>query len=145
MAIGQEMVGHNQGSDPAEDRVQDVSERRKRGLSRVYETISLARARMIVKSIGLATMMASPFWALALFYSGDYEHSSALALIPIVVALNLVIAFRLTRHDPFLHELLPIAILLKVAACGLYVYMVFNILGGGDVGGYFENGRQIAS
>ncbi len=90
-------------------------------------------------------MIASPLWLLALFYSGDYEYTSALLLIPLVIAFNLIIALRITSRDPFLQLVLPVAILFKVAACGLYIYMVLNILGGGDVGGYFEAGKQQAS
>ena len=107
--------------------------------------MSFAKAQMIVKSIGLVTMVTCPFWMLSLFYSGDYQHATALALVPLIVALNMVIALRIARRDPFLHLLLPIAILFKLAGCGLYIYMVLNILGGGDVGLYFETGGKIAS
>lgn len=107
--------------------------------------MQFAKAQMIVRTLGFATMMASPFWLLALFYSGDYSHASALALIPAVVGFNLLLAFQVARNDPFLYLLLPVGVLFKLAACGLYIYMVLNILGGGDVGVYFESGSKLAS
>src|SRR5438270_1023511 len=95
------------------------------------ESLSLGKAQMIVKSIGLLTMITCPLWVLALFYSGDYQYSSSLILIPVVLALNVILALRISRNDPFLHLVLPIAIIFKLAACGLYMYMVRNVLGGG--------------
>jgi hypothetical protein len=106
----------------------------------------LAKAQSIVKSIGLLTMITCPVWVLALFYSGDFLYFSSLLLIPFIVALNVVLALRISRQDPFLHLVLPIAIIFKLAACGLYIYMVRNVLsGGGDVDSYFDSGSKIAS
>src|SRR3954466_4372228 len=105
----------------------------------------LAKAQMIVKSIGLLTMITCPLWVLALFYSGEYQHSSSFVLIPVTVALNVILALRVSRTDPFLHLVLPIAIIFKIAACGIYIYMVRNVLGGGDVDNYFDAGSKIAS
>jgi hypothetical protein len=105
----------------------------------------IAKAQMVVKSIGLLTMITCPLWVLALFYSGQYEYTSSFILIPVVVALNVILALRISRGDPFLHLVLPIAIIFKLAACGLYLYMVRNVLGGGDAEDYFARGSSIAS
>src|SRR5207248_5761334 len=66
-------------------------------------------------------------------------------LIPVVVGVNIILALRIVRNDPFLHLVLPIAIIFKLATCGLYMYMVHNVLGGGDVDDYFDRGQKIAS
>src|SRR5437588_849554 len=107
--------------------------------------MQLAKAQMIVKSLGLLTMITCPVWVLALFYSAGYQYSSSFVLIPVIVAVNIILALRIARNDPFLHLTLPIAIIFKLAACGLYIYMVRNVLGGGDVDDYFDRGTKIAS
>lgn len=98
-----------------------------------------------VRALGLIAVLSSPLWGYSLLFSGDYDYGASLALVPLCLIVNLAAVVHVSRKDPFLRANLPIALLVKIAAAGLYLFMLFHVYGGGDTVEYFRRGAELAS
>ena len=109
--------------------------------------ISTGRYNLIVQVVGAACVLTLPFWTWALFFSSPwYEYSVALILVPFLFLLNLLLALAAARHDPFLRWALPVALLLKLVAAGVYVWMVFHVYDtSADMVTYWNRGEILAN
>ncbi len=106
---------------------------------------AIANHSSYVRGLGLVAILISPLWVYSLFFAGDYEYGASLALVPLCVIVNMAGVVHFSRKDPFLRTNLPIALLVKIAAAGLYLFMLFHVYGGGDALRYFEQGLELAS
>lgn len=113
----------------------------------IVASASAGRYNLIVQLVGVACVVTLPFWSWGLFFSSSwYEYGVALFVVPFLFLLNLLLVLAVARRDPFLQRLLPVALLLKLAAAGAYVWMVFHLYGASaDMVIYWNRGEQIAT
>ena len=97
------------------------------------------------RALGFLAILSSPLWMYSLFFAGSYEYASSLVLVPVLLLVNMAAVAHVARPDPFLRQNLLIALLVKVAAAGLYMFTMFHIYeGGGDATLYFNQGAVFA-
>jgi len=113
----------------------------------IVASASAVRYNLIVQLIGVACVITLPFWTWALFFSSAYyEYSVALVLVPFLFLLNLLLVMRAAGRDPFLRRVLPVALVLKLAAAGTYLWTVFHVYDmASDMVIYWNRGELIAT
>src|SRR5947209_1809811 len=73
-----------------------------------------------VIEIGLG--VTAPLWLYVLLFPPNTGYVRGLILVPLLVAVNLFLGERLSRTDPFLRRVFPVAYLAKFAAGGVYIF-----------------------
>ncbi len=102
-------------------------------------------ANNIITAIGLACILTSPAWAYQLFFDFENQPASDFALVPLIIAANVVLVIVLSRDDRFLRRALPVALAFKIVCAAAYLFMCFHVFGGAvDLAHYFSMGQQIA-
>lgn len=94
--------------------------------------------KFYLRGLGFLAILSSPLWVYSLFFAGSYEYGTSLMLVPLWLLLNIAAAVQVSRRDPFLRQNLLTALLVKIAASGLYLFMLFHIYEGGDAMLYFN-------
>lgn len=104
------------------------------------------RYSLVSKGVGLVVFLLAPLWISALFFAGDYEYSSAIGLIPLLVLLNIGLVLGVSRRDPFLRITMLAATVLKVAGAGMALLVSFRVYEtGADALHYFTVGQNLAN
>jgi len=93
--------------------------------------------------IGLG--VTAPLWLFALFFPSGFGYLRGLILSPLVIAANFFLILRMAKNDPCLRRVLPIAYIAKLAAGGIYIFVVQQLFKGGDVLVYHEFGSRFAA
>src|SRR5438477_6478794 len=104
-----------------------------------------SRYALLARSIGVICVVSAPLWCGALFFSGDYEIGAALIVVPILALLSFVAVLHVSHQDALLRLVMCSALLLKLAAAGTYLFLVFRVFEGGDVLIYFSSARDLAA
>lgn len=98
------------------------------------------------KAVGLVTFLLAPLWFSGLLFAGDYEYSSAIGLIPLLLFFNLGIVVLVSRRDPLLRITMISATVLKAASAGAYLLMSYRVYEtGADALHYFTVGRELVN
>lgn len=98
------------------------------------------------KAVGLVTLLLAPLWFSALLFAGDYEYTTAIGLIPLLVIFNLGLVVLVSRRDPLLRMTMISATILKVASAGVYLVMSYRVYeSGADALHYFTVGQDLVS
>ncbi|HYX70435.1 MAG TPA: hypothetical protein VE825_14970, partial [Terriglobales bacterium] len=105
-----------------------------------------AKYRSVAQMVALLCAITAPAWGWALFFSWNYDYAAGMVLVPAIVLVNLALLLRVSYREPQLKLILPAALLLKVAAASLYLWMVFHVwTTGSDILTYWSHGEQIAN
>ncbi len=108
------------------------------------EAVTSRPAMQAVNGIGVATLLTSPLWALRLMFPQGYTWEAGLFLVPAITAVNLFLLRHLTRRDREVGRVALVAYMLKLAATGAYMTVMFDVYGGGDAQTYFDAGTDLA-
>ena len=104
------------------------------------------RYALVGKGVGLIAFLATPLWISALLFSGDYDYSSAVVLIPLLVLFNLGLVVIVCRGDTLLRGMMMSGTVLKVAGAGMNLFMSYRVYEtNGDGLHYFTVGRDMAN
>jgi hypothetical protein len=104
------------------------------------------RYLIVSKAVGLLAFLLSPLWVSGLFFAGDYDYSSAIALVPALIVLNLGLCIAVSRRDPLLRVTLISGTILRAAGAGAYLLMSYRVYqSGADALHYFTIGQQLVS
>ncbi len=105
---------------------------------RITQTISAVLA--------LACVLSSPLWVYELFFAVEDQPVTDFALVPAIIAANLILVAIVARRDRTLSRVLPVAFLFKIVCVAAYLYMAFGIFGGSvDLVHYYGQGLEIAN
>ncbi len=100
-------------------------------MSAVAEARRLNRYTLITKAILAASLLSSPLWLAALFFTSpdDYSYATSLLFVPLV-GLGCTLMFTFVWHeDRPLRSLLGTGVLVRLAAAGVYIWVGFVIYG----------------
>lgn len=104
------------------------------------------RYRLVSKGVGVVALLLAPLWFSSLLFAGDYEYTSAIALVPLLMVLNLGLVVAASRRDPFLRLTMLAATVLKVAGAGAALFMSYRVYEtGSDALHYFSVGQELAN
>lgn len=96
--------------------------------------------------VGLICVLAAPLWVYELFFAVEDQPVSDFALVPAIIAANLILVSIVARRDQGLSRVLPVAFLFKIVCVAAYLYMTFGIFGGSvDLVHYYGQGLEIAN
>jgi len=105
-----------------------------------------SRYFLAAKAIGLLTILLSPLWISALLFSGDYDSTTAIGLVPLLIVVNLALLLVATRRDPLLRTVMIAGTVLKAAASGAAMFTSYRIYDtGADALHYFTVGQYLAN
>jgi hypothetical protein len=94
--------------------------------------------------IEISLGVTAPLWLYALFFPSDFGYLRGLILAPLLILGNLLLILSMAKNDPCLRRVLPIAFIAKLAAGGIYIFVVQQLFKGGDVLVYHEYGTRFA-
>ncbi len=117
-------------------------------MSAVAEARRLNRYTLITKAILAASLLSSPLWLAALFFTSpdDYSYATSLLFVPLV-GLGCTLMFTFVWHeDRPLRSLLGTGVLVRLAAAGVYIWVGFVIYGAAvDSFHYWDVGLRLAN
>jgi hypothetical protein len=108
---------------------------------------TISRYSLILKLIAVASILSSPFWLGALFFTSprDYDYTSSLICVPLLTAVCAAGITHVTQRDPHLRQLLMTGLVMRVAAASLFLWVGWFIYGGAtDAFHYWTVGLQLA-
>ena len=106
----------------------------------------LTRCVLVIKLVAVASVVTSPFWLSALFFSIDPEFfTSSLIGIPLLIVVTTIVALHFTQRDPYLRRLLLIGLIARLVAATVFLWMALTIYGGAvDAFHYWGVGQELA-
>jgi len=110
-------------------------------LARIFAPGELRFLRIV--EMGLA--ITAPIWAYVLLFPPEESYVRGLILAPALIGVNLLLGQHLAKRDPVLQRVMPIAYLAKLAAGGIYIFVVLQVFKAGDVLYYHESGTRFAA
>ena len=102
---------------------------------------------MAIKVIGFFTIVSSPFWLGALFFTSprDYSYTSSLICVPIVALAGAVAVAHFAQSDSYLRRLLLVGLVAHMAASSVFLWVGWFVYGGAaDAFHYWTVGLQLA-
>jgi hypothetical protein len=117
-------------------------------LSAVAETRRLNRYTLLTRAILAASLLSSPLWLAALFFTSpeDYSYATSLVFVPLVgLGCTLMFTF-VWREDRPLRALLGAGVLFRLAAASVYIWVGYVIYNSAvDSFHYWDVGLQLAN
>jgi hypothetical protein len=122
-------------------------------LSTTFDPAKLSQLRdirrysMAIKLIGVISIVTSPFWLGALFFTSprDYSYTSSLVCVPLVAVVGAVAVTHFTQSDSYLRRLLMAGLVAHMAASSVFLWVGWFIYGGAaDAFHYWTVGLQLA-
>src|SRR2546421_10059425 len=92
----------------------------------VMQTMKYASRRHFVILLGVAALVSAPLWAVRLMFPEGYPWELSFALVPFIAVTNLLLIYQFTRRDPELGHVALVAYIVKLAATGVYMAVVFD-------------------
>ena len=108
---------------------------------------NVARYVQIIKLVAFASIVSSPFWLAALFFTSpqDYSSTSSLICIPLLAIVAAVAVVHFTQSDRYLRRLLLTGLVAHMTASAVFLWVGFVIYGGTvDAFHYWTTGLQLA-
>ena len=122
-------------------------------LSTLHDPIKLGQLRrishyaLIVKFVGVAAIISSPFWLGALFFTSprDYSYTSSLICVPLIAIACAVAVTHFTQDDLYFRRILMAGLIAHMAASSAFLWVGWFIYGGAaDAFHYWTVGLQLA-
>ena len=111
----------------------------------VAAPISDRKILQISNLITVLALIASPLWVTQLFFSSDHGALTDFILVPVIVLVNLGMVLWVTSRDRALRQFMIMGLVLKIAAAGAFLWVVYGWYGGAaDVSYYYAHGVQYA-
>lgn len=107
-------------------------------ISRTSRAVQL----LIIPLGGFVVLATAPWWASALLLNDFDKDWTGLFLVPLFLLVSLALAFRVSRGDSVLRWVLPVGIVLKVAAAGANLYIFGQV--SADFVSYYGSGEALA-
>jgi len=107
----------------------------------------ITRYLLIAKSVAVASIITSPLWLTALFFTSpqDYSFTSSLICVPLLAIVCAVVVVHLTQRDLYLRRLLMAGLVAHMAASSAFLWVGFHIYGGTvDAFHYWTVGVQLS-
>lgn len=103
--------------------------------------------QLILKAILAGTLVASPFWLAALFFSSPvaYPYFASLIWVPLLGVFCAWMFTVVCRQDRFLKLLFATGVLAKMACSGIFLWLGFHVFGTVDAIGYWLSGLELAN
>jgi hypothetical protein len=108
---------------------------------------NITRYVLVVRLVAVVSIITSPFWLAALFFTSpqDYSATSSLVCVPILALAGVVAVAHFTQSDPYLRRLLMAGLVAHMAASSLFLWVGFFVYGGAvDAFHYWTVGLQLA-
>src|SRR5580700_5046384 len=107
-------------------------------LSTLHDPIKLGQLRrishyaLIVKFVGVAMIISSPFWLGSLFFTSprDYSYTSSLICVPLIAIACAVGVAHFTQNDPYLRRILMVGLIAHMAASSVFLWIGWFMYGG---------------
>jgi hypothetical protein len=107
---------------------------------------NVARYVLLIKLMAFVSIVSSPLWLAALFFTSpqDYSSTSSLICVPILAIVAAVAAVHFTQSDPYLRRLLLTGLIAHMAASSVFLWVGFFAYGGTvDAFHYWTMGLQL--
>lgn len=107
----------------------------------------IARCVLAMKLVGVVSIITSPFWLGALFFTSpsDYSATSSLVCVPLVAVGGASAVAHFSQSDWYLRRLLIVGLVAHMAASSLFLWVGWFIYGGAaDAFHYWTVGLQLA-
>ena len=108
----------------------------------------LTRCVLAIRLVAVVSIITSPLWLSALFFSIDphyYSFTLSLIGVPLLVLVSAVVILHFTQRDPYLRRLLLTGLAARMAASGIYLWVGLTIyLGSVDAIHYWSVGQRLA-
>jgi hypothetical protein len=101
-----------------------------------------------VKLVSAVSIITSPFWLTALFFTSpeSYSATSSLVCVPLLALVGTVAVMHFTQSDPYLRRLLMAGLVAHMAASSVFLWVGFFVYGGTvDAFHYWTVGLQLAN
>lgn len=108
---------------------------------------NVARCVLAMKLVALASIVTSPFWLGALFFTSpsDYSYTSSLICVPLLAVAGAAAVAHFTQNDSYLRWLMMTGLVAHMAASSLFLWLGLVIYGGTvDAFHYWTVGLGIA-
>jgi hypothetical protein len=108
---------------------------------------NVARYVIVIKLVAVVSIVTSPFWLGALFFTSprDYSYASSLICVPLMAIVSAVAVAHFTQSDPYFRRLLLAGLVAHMAASSLFLWVGLTIYGGVvDAFHYWTVGLQLA-
>jgi hypothetical protein len=95
-------------------------------------TRSVARYLMVARFVLTATMVTSPFWLAALFFSAPqlYPSGSSLICVPLLALVGIAAVAYFTQRDSYFRQIMFAGLTAHMAASSIFLWIGFVIYGG---------------
>jgi len=95
----------------------------------VFGTRASARGhRFALRIVAALVLLTSPMWSYVLFFGNPLQPPGVeFVVIPGLVVFAIVAIHYATVREDFLRQTLMVAVFLRLAACGLYIYVSFTV------------------
>jgi len=107
-----------------------------------------ARYARIIRLVAFASIISSPLWLTALFFTSpqDYSPTSSLVCVPLLAIFAAAAVIHFTQREPYLRRLLLAGLVAHMAASSIFLWVGFNVYGATvDAFHYWTTGLQIAA
>jgi hypothetical protein len=108
---------------------------------------TIHRYSLILKLFAVASIISSPFWLGALFFTSprDYDYTSSLICVPLLAVVCAASINHVTQSDPYLRQLLMTGVVMRVAGASLFLWVGWFVYGGAaDAFHYWTVGLELA-
>jgi hypothetical protein len=108
---------------------------------------NMARYVLVIKLLAFASIISSPVWLAALFFTSpeDYSPNSSLVCVPLLAIFGAVAVIHFTQNEPYLRRLMLTGLLAHMLASSVFLWVGFNVYSGTvDAFHYWTMGLQIA-
>lgn len=108
---------------------------------------NVARYVLVVKVVAFASIISSPLWLAALFFTSPQEYSpaSSLVCVPVLAIFGTATVIHFSQRDPYLRRLMLAGLVAHMVASSLFLWVGFTVYGGTvDAFHYWTQGLQIA-
>ena len=113
----------------------------------IVQPRNVARYLLVIRAVGFASIISSPLWLAALFFTSpqDYSPTASLVCVPLLAIFGAVAVVHFTQSDRYLRRLMLAGLVAHMVASSLFLWIGFAVYGGTvDAFHYWTMGLQIA-
>jgi hypothetical protein len=93
--------------------------------------VDLRNQMQVLKIVGMFLALSAPAWIIALLFTYEgYDYILPLMTIPILLLPVVMLVSKTSSNDSFLRMIMFVALGAKLAACGGFMYLAFNVYNG---------------